>query len=122
MVGEIRDTETAQIAINSALTGHLVFTTVHANNVVDVLGASSTWGSSRTTSFRRLNCILAQRLVRLICEFCKKEVHYSVEELEASGLDPKEWSNVRRSMKARVASNAPARVSAAELRSTNCWI
>jgi type IV pilus assembly protein PilB len=94
MVGEIRDTETAQIAINSALTGHLVFTTVHANNVVDVLGRFLNMGVEAYNFVSALNCILAQRLVRLICEFCKKEVHYSVEELEASGLDPKEWAGV----------------------------
>jgi type IV pilus assembly protein PilB len=94
MVGEIRDTETAQIAINSALTGHLVFTTVHANNVVDVLGRFLNMGVEAYNFVSALNCILAQRLVRLICEFCKKEVHYSVEELEASGLDPQEWAGV----------------------------
>src|SRR5271154_2989093 len=94
MVGEIRDTETAQIAINSALTGHLVFTTVHANNVVDVLGRFLNMGVEAYNFVSALNCILAQRLVRLICEFCKKEVHYSVEELEASGLDPKEWAQI----------------------------
>ncbi len=93
MVGEIRDTETAQIAINSALTGHLVFTTVHANNVVDVLGRFLNMGVEAYNFVSALNCILAQRLVRLICEFCKKEVHYSAEELEASGLDPQEWAN-----------------------------
>ena len=92
MVGEIRDTETAQIAINSALTGHLVFTTVHANNVVDVLGRFLNMGVEAYNFVSALNCILAQRLVRLICEFCKKEVHYSDEELEASGLDPQEWA------------------------------
>src|SRR5580693_8204746 len=94
LVGEIRDAETAQIAINSALTGHLVFTTVHANNVVDVLGRFLNMGVEPYNFVSSLNCILAQRLVRLICEFCKKEVHYSVEELEASGLDPKEWANI----------------------------
>jgi type IV pilus assembly protein PilB len=94
MVGEIRDTETAQIAINSALTGHLVFTTVHANNVVDVLGRFLNMGVEAYNFISALNCILAQRLVRVICEFCKKEVHYSVEELEASGLNPQEWANI----------------------------
>jgi type IV pilus assembly protein PilB len=93
MVGEIRDTETAQIAINSALTGHLVFTTVHANNVVDVLGRFLNMGVEAYNFVSALNCILAQRLVRLVCEFCKREVHYSAEELEASGLDPKEWAS-----------------------------
>ncbi|HVP56440.1 MAG TPA: GspE/PulE family protein [Candidatus Eisenbacteria bacterium] len=94
MVGEIRDSETAQIAINAALTGHLVFTTVHANNVVDVIGRFLNIGVEAYNFVSSLNCILAQRLVRLICEFCKKEVHYSAEELEASGLDPQEWGGV----------------------------
>src|SRR6202158_4509208 len=94
LVGEIRDAETAQIAINSALTGHLVFTTVHANNVVDVLGRFLNMGVEPYNFVSALNCILAQRLVRLICEFCKKEVHYSDEELEASGLNPEEWRQV----------------------------
>ncbi len=94
MVGEIRDTETAQIAINSALTGHLVFTTVHANNVVDVLGRFLNMGVEAYNFVSALNCILAQRLVRLICEFCKKQVRYSDEELEASGLNPEEWRNL----------------------------
>ncbi len=94
MVGEIRDTETAQIAINSALTGHLVFTTVHANNVVDVLGRFLNMGVEAYNFISALNCILAQRLVRLVCEFCKKEVHYSNEELEASGLNPQEWASI----------------------------
>ena len=94
MVGEIRDTETAQIAINSALTGHLVFTTVHANNVVDVLGRFLNMGVEAYNFISALNCILAQRLVRLVCEFCKKEVRYSNEELEASGLNPQEWANI----------------------------
>jgi len=91
MVGEIRDTETAQIAINAALTGHLVFTTVHANNVVDVIGRFLNMGVEAYNFVSSLNCILAQRLVRLICEFCKKQVYYSDEELELSGLDPQEW-------------------------------
>ena len=94
MVGEIRDTETAQIAINAALTGHLVFTTVHANNVVDVLGRFLNMGVEAYNFVSSLNCILAQRLVRLVCEFCRKEVHYSPEEMEASGLNPQEWVNV----------------------------
>jgi len=94
MVGEIRDTETAQIAINAALTGHLVFTTVHANNVVDVIGRFLNMGVEPYNFVSSLNCILAQRLVRLICEFCKKEVYYSAEVLEASGLKPEEWGNV----------------------------
>ena len=94
MVGEIRDTETAQIAIQSALTGHLVFTTVHANNVVDVIGRFLNMGVEPYNFVSALNCILAQRLVRLICESCRTVVHYSSETLEASGLDPGQWSQV----------------------------
>ncbi len=94
MVGEIRDQETAQIAINSALTGHLVFTTVHANNVVDVIGRFLNMGVEPYNFVSALNCILAQRLVRLICEFCKQPVQYDSEVLETSGLDPQEWSKV----------------------------
>ncbi|HMK28625.1 MAG TPA: ATPase, T2SS/T4P/T4SS family, partial [Terriglobales bacterium] len=88
----IRDTETAQIAIQSALTGHLVFTTVHANNVVDVIGRFLNMGVEPYNFVSALNCILAQRLVRIICEHCKKRVHYSPEALEASGLNPREWA------------------------------
>jgi len=94
MVGEIRDTETAQIAIQSALTGHLVFTTVHANNVVDVIGRFLNMGVEPYYFVSALNCILAQRLVRLICESCKKKVHYPAEVLEGSGLDPQVWGIV----------------------------
>ena len=94
MVGEIRDTETAQIAIQSALTGHLVFTTVHANNVVDVIGRFLNMGVEPYNFVSALNCILAQRLVRLICESCRTAVHYPPEVLEASGLDPGQWSKV----------------------------
>ncbi len=94
MVGEIRDTETAQIAIQSALTGHLVFTTVHANNVVDVIGRFLNMGVEPYNFVSALNCILAQRLVRIICESCRTVVHYPQEMLEASGLDPGQWSQV----------------------------
>ena len=76
MVGEIRDTETAQIAIQSALTGHLVFTTVHANNVVDVIGRFLNMGVEPYNFVSALNCILAQRLVALICNSCRTVVHY----------------------------------------------
>ena len=91
LVGEIRDAETAQIAINSALTGHLVFTTVHANNVVDVLGRFLNMGVEPYNFVSALNCILAQRLVRTVCEFCVRDVHYTDAELLASGLEPEEW-------------------------------
>jgi type II secretory ATPase GspE/PulE/Tfp pilus assembly ATPase PilB-like protein len=94
MVGEIRDQETAQIAINSALTGHLVFTTVHANNVVDVLGRFLNMGVEPYNFVSALNCVLAQRLVRMICPHCKVVVSYSDEELDNNGLNPEEWRNV----------------------------
>src|SRR5678816_760604 len=91
MVGEIRDVETAQIAIQSALTGHLVFTTVHANNVVDVLGRFLNMGVDPYNFVSALNCILAQRLVRMICANCRKEVRHSVQTLSESGLDPEQY-------------------------------
>ncbi len=94
MVGEIRDQETAQIAIQSALTGHLVFTTVHANNVTDVIGRFINMGVEPYNFVSALNCILAQRLVRVVCENCKKQVRYSPAVLKESGLDPKEWAGV----------------------------
>jgi type IV pilus assembly protein PilB len=95
MVGEIRDNETAQIAIQSALTGHLVFTTVHANNVTDVIGRFINMGVEPYNFVSALNCILAQRLVRVVCVHCKKAVRYSPEVLRASGLDPAEWGPVQ---------------------------
>jgi len=94
MVGEIRDNETAQIAIQSALTGHLVFTTVHANNVTDVLGRFINMGVEPYNFVSALNCILAQRLVRLICKHCKKLAKPTLEELKASALDPDVWGNI----------------------------
>jgi len=94
MVGEIRDQETAQIAINSALTGHLVFTTVHANNVLDVLGRFLNMGVEPYNFVSALNCILAQRLVRVICEHCKRQVQYPDSALVESGLNPDEWRDV----------------------------
>jgi len=88
MVGEIRDPETAQIAIQSALTGHLVFTTVHANNVVDVLGRFLNMGVEPYQFVSALNCVLAQRLVRLICTHCKRPTKIEMKLLEESALDP----------------------------------
>ncbi|HWW86368.1 MAG TPA: GspE/PulE family protein [Vicinamibacterales bacterium] len=88
MVGEIRDAETAQIAINSALTGHLVFTTVHANNVLDVLGRFLNIGVEAYQFVSALNCVLAQRLVRTICHHCKRPTKVSRELLEESHMDP----------------------------------
>ena len=94
MVGEIRDQETAQIAINSALTGHLVFTTVHANNVLDVLGRFLNMGVEPYNFVSALNCILAQRLVRIICEFCRKPIVHPDSYFVESGLDPKDWRDI----------------------------
>ncbi len=93
MVGEIRDMETAQIAIAAALTGHLVFTTVHANNVFDVIGRFINMGVEPYNFVSALNCILAQRLVRIICENCKREARYTKRELEEGGIDPEKWGD-----------------------------
>jgi type IV pilus assembly protein PilB len=88
MVGEIRDLDTAQIAINSALTGHLVFTTVHANNVIDVIGRFINMGVEPYNFVSALNCVLAQRLVRLLCARCKTRYQPTDDELIESGLSP----------------------------------
>jgi type IV pilus assembly protein PilB len=93
MVGEIRDQETAQIAIQSALTGHLVFTTVHANNVVDVLGRFLNMNVDLYNFVSALNCVLAQRLVRKVCKHCRKPVKVTRQLLEESGLDPAVYSD-----------------------------
>jgi type II secretory ATPase GspE/PulE/Tfp pilus assembly ATPase PilB-like protein len=87
MVGEIRDEETAAIAVQSALTGHLVFTTVHANNVVDVLGRFLNMKVDLYNFVSALNCVLAQRLVRRICDHCKQPKTYTNGILKESGLD-----------------------------------
>jgi len=94
MVGEIRDQETAQIAIQSALTGHLVFTTVHANNVTDVIGRFINMGVEPYNFVSALNCIMAQRLVRVICPNCKRQRKFTLSELQEAGLDPATWSSV----------------------------
>jgi type IV pilus assembly protein PilB len=88
MVGEIRDPETAQIAIQSALTGHLVFTTVHANNVFDVLGRFLNMGVEPYQFISALNCVMAQRLVRRICDACRRPVRHSAAALAESAIDP----------------------------------
>src|SRR3569623_1956731 len=88
LVGEIRDQETAQIAINAALTGHLVFTTVHANNVLDVLGRFLNMGVEPYNFVSALNCILAQRLVRVICPHCRQRVTYPDALMIESGFNP----------------------------------
>ena len=91
MVGEIRDLETAQIAINSALTGHLVFTTVHANNVIDVIGRFINMGVEPYNFVSALNCVLAQRLVRLLCTHCRARYQPTDEELREAGLLPEKY-------------------------------
>ena len=91
MVGEIRDEETAGIAVQSALTGHLVFTTVHANNVVDVIGRFLNMNVHLYNFVSALNCVLAQRLVRRICTHCKRPATISDQLLEDSGLDPERY-------------------------------
>ena len=91
MVGEIRDSETAQIAIQSALTGHLVFTTVHANNVIDVIGRFLNMGVEPYNFVSSLNCVLAQRLVRILCSHCKQRHNPTDEDLNESGLNPDKY-------------------------------
>ena len=90
MVGEIRDTETAQIAIQSALTGHLVFTTVHANNVIDVIGRFLNMGVEPYNFVSSLNCVLAQRLIRMLCPVCKRPYRPAAGDLASSGLTSEE--------------------------------
>lgn len=93
MVGEIRDSETAQIAVQSALTGHLVFTTVHANNVFDVIGRFIHMNIEPYNFVSSLNCVLAQRLARTLCENCKTPVKIDAKLLEDSGLDPQKYKD-----------------------------
>jgi len=93
MVGEIRDAETGHIAVQSALTGHLVFTTVHANNAFDVLGRFLNMGIEPYNFVSSLNCILAQRLVRMLCPRCKKQVRPSRKEFEDSALDYEKYKD-----------------------------
>jgi type IV pilus assembly protein PilB len=94
MVGEIRDAETAQIAIQSALTGHLVLTTVHANNVFDVIGRFASMGIDSYNFLAALNCVLAQRLVRMLCESCRVPIALEKGLAEESGLDYEEYKDV----------------------------
>ncbi|MBB3176024.1 GspE/PulE family protein [Variovorax sp. Sphag1AA] len=88
MVGEIRDDETAQIAVQAALTGHLVFTTVHANNVFDVVGRFLHMGVDAYSFSAALNGIVAQRLVRMNCRVCSEPVKAVAEVLSSLSLDP----------------------------------
>jgi len=94
MIGEIRDAETAQIAIQSALTGHLVFTTVHANHVFDVIGRFVNMGIEPYNFVSSLNCVLAQRLLRLICPTCREQVRLDKTQAEESGLDSERYRDV----------------------------
>jgi len=94
MVGEIRDPETAQIAVQSALTGHLVFTTVHANNVFDVIGRFTHMGIDPYNFVSCLNCVMAQRLLRKICTKCRRPMKYSDDELGDAGVDPERVRNI----------------------------
>ena len=93
MVGEIRDAETAQIAIQSALTGHLVLTTVHANNVFDVIGRFASMGIDAYNFLAALNCVLAQRLVRILCPSCRVPIVAEQALLEDSGLDYEQYKD-----------------------------
>jgi general secretion pathway protein E len=95
MVGEIRDAETASIAVQSALTGHLVFTTVHANNVFDVIGRFMHMDVDLHSFVSALNGILAQRLVRLLCPHCAEEHWPEAEVLRDSGLAPGDVESFR---------------------------
>ena len=94
MVGEIRDSETAQIAIQSALTGHLVLTTVHANNVFDVIGRFASMGIDAYNFLAALNCVLAQRLIRMLCQACRVPISLEKGLAEESGLDFEEYKDV----------------------------
>jgi type II secretory ATPase GspE/PulE/Tfp pilus assembly ATPase PilB-like protein len=93
MVGEVRDAETAQIAVQSALTGHLVFTTVHANNVFDVIGRFLHMGVEPYNFVSALNCVMAQRLVRVLCSSCREPAEVPESLLRESGLDPDIYSD-----------------------------
>ncbi|MEN9457227.1 MAG: hypothetical protein RL210_2746 [Pseudomonadota bacterium] len=93
LVGEIRDAETAQIAVQAALTGHLVYTTVHANSVFDVIGRFAHMGVDTYSFVSALNGILAQRLVRKICEHCAEPYQPDHQLMLDSGLDPDKVSD-----------------------------
>ena len=123
MVGEIRDPETAQIAIQSALTGHLVFTTVHANNVLDVLGRFLNMGVEPYQFVSALNCVLAQRLVRNICVHCKRlapPTEAAADRVRRSMPGAEDTSGVLR--RAPAASSAAAPASRGGRRSASCSI
>ena len=120
MVGEIRDPETAQIAIQSALTGHLVFTTVHANNVIDVLGRFLNMGVEAYQFVSALNCVLAQRLVRRICDHCKRPATISAS-CCSNRRWTRRWPRRTRSTRAAAASSAAGPGSRGGPRSASSW-
>ena len=120
MVGEIRDNETAQIAINSALTGHLVFTTVHANNVLDVLGRFLNMGVEAYQFVSALNCVLAQRLVRNICHALQAAGEGDRARCSRSRGSTRRSSTRTRSTRASAASSAAAPATRAGRRSASC--
>ena len=95
MVGEIRDAETAQIAVQAALTGHLVFTTVHANNVLDVIGRFMHMGVDPYNFVSAMNGIMAQRLIRTICSHCAEDVQPDTQLLVDSGITPELAAGMR---------------------------
>ena len=121
MVGEIRDTETAQIAIQSALTGHLVFTTVHANNVVDVLGRFLNMGVEPYNFVSALNCVLAQRLVRMICDHARSTCIIRMKSWRTLASKPQNGAMFT-FYEGRAVSSAAAPAITGERRSMNCWI
>lgn len=92
LVGEIRDPETAQIAVQSALTGHMVFTSVHANNTFDVIGRFMHMGVDPYNFVSSLTGVVAQRLVRQNCSYCVADVEVDRVLLEESGIaDPGQY-------------------------------
>lgn len=95
MVGEIRDSETAQIAVQSALTGHLVLSTVHANNVFDVIGRFLQLGVDGYSLVSALNGVLAQRLIRVNCPHCSRPASASSQLMEDSGLTLEQTASYR---------------------------
>ena len=122
MVGEIRDPETAQIAIQSALTGHLVFTTVHANNVFDVIGRFLHMQVDPYSFISALNCILAQRLVRVLVSEMQAGGQYRPEQLLESGLNSDD-TGIRSSMRpgdVRIAIRPDTRAGRPSPSSSNC--
>ena len=120
MVGEVRDPETAQIAVQSALTGHLVFTTVHANNVFDVIGRFLHMGVEPYNFVSALNCVLAQRLVRVLCPRCKRRGARARTRCCASRASTPTSTRTSASSSRRAARSAGARASSAAPRWRSC--